>query len=72
MEHLDYACHPYQIFTKFVCFAVVFAVVSWHRGGCGVLSTLLTVNAGCDLQHDTVSTVGLLIGASHLLYLVGV
>ena len=33
MEHLDYACHPYQIFTKFVCFATVFAVASHDRGG---------------------------------------
>ena len=72
VEHLDYACHPYQIFTKFVCFARVFAVVRLVRAGYGVLSTVLTVDAGCDLQHDTVSTVGLLIGASHLLYLVGV
>jgi len=27
-EHLDYACHPYQIFTKLHSFARVFAVVS--------------------------------------------
>ena len=72
MEHLDYACHPYQIFNKFVCFAVVFAVVSWHRGGCGVLSTVLTVDAGCDLQHDTVLTVTVAFGPLGLLYLVGV
>jgi hypothetical protein len=28
MEHLNYACHPQEIITKFVCFATVFAVVS--------------------------------------------
>ena len=72
MEHLDYACHPYQIFTKFVCFARVFAVARRHRSGCGVLTTVLTVDAGCDLQHDTVSTVTVAFGPLGLLYLVGV
>jgi hypothetical protein len=61
MEHLDYACHPYQIFTKFVCFARVFAVARRHRSGCGVLTTVLTVDAGSGLQHDTVSTVAVVL-----------
>ena len=30
MEHLNYACHPQEIITKFYSFAVVFAVAS-HR-----------------------------------------
>jgi hypothetical protein len=72
VEHLDYACHPYQIFTKFVCFARVFAVVRLVRAGYGVLSTVLTVNAGSGLQHDAVSTVTVAFGPLGLLYLVGV
>jgi hypothetical protein len=28
VEHLNYACHPQEIITKFVCFATVFAVAS--------------------------------------------
>ena len=56
MEHLNYACHPQEFFTKLDCFAHDNWAVATVRGGRGVqVATVCTLPRHVDLQHYEVS-----------------
>ena len=48
MEHLNYACHPQEFFTKIVSFAVVFAVVRIASHDGSVWAWVTTLAYGRD------------------------